>query len=127
MIKIRTFGIALLNKFNRTTIREPMALNYLDFIANDLGRAEEAVQSGDIESANDDVVSAIGFTRELVNSSEDFDREMLVRNVFQEIEKLLPLFDDRAQEFILKRFSDEVPRSKEFISSYAQQHHVLML
>ncbi len=132
MITLRTFGIKLMNDFDLARIKVPLNRDYVDFISNKLGWAKDRfelsdkkkwVSEGDVDSAFDSVSSALGYTRILLQSPEDFDRAELLKNVAAQIQELLPKFGERDRKFITRKLAGITKMAEELSSQPQPQQH----
>ncbi len=109
-------GKDILTESELARIKVPLNRRRLDFIAGDLAAAKTMLSIGNPDSAFELVASAINDVRFLLNSSEDIDRDKLVQYVSARTRSLLPGFDARDANHIIRDLATIEPTTKSAVA-----------
>ncbi|MCE7886022.1 MAG: hypothetical protein DYH13_00760 [Alphaproteobacteria bacterium PRO2] len=122
---MKATGKDVLNEFELARIKVPLNRRRVDFIAGDLDAAKTMLRVGNPDAAFEDVASAINAVRFLLKSSEDIDRDKLVKYVSSRTRSLLPKFDVRDANRIARDLATIEP-SEAAAPPAAQQQHIAL-
>ncbi|MGB4106659.1 MAG: hypothetical protein WBK55_02555 [Alphaproteobacteria bacterium] len=99
---MRTSIINLLSEFDTVKFKDSMSKLHMSLVGDSLDSAETMLRIGNIDAAFEDVASAMVHTRWLLESSEDFKKDQLAKNVSLGVRNLLPRFDSRDRKHIIR-------------------------
>ncbi|MCE7886024.1 MAG: hypothetical protein DYH13_00770 [Alphaproteobacteria bacterium PRO2] len=119
-----TSDINLLNEFGAAKFKDPMSKIHMSIIGDAFDGAKTMLRIGNVDSAFELVKSAMVHARWLINSSEDFNRDQLVKYVSSRTRDLLPGFDSRDRKHILRDLATIEP--SELSAAHAQQQYVAL-